>query len=72
MESRRITTVSRVTHAPLVMVHTNVLLPKARLLTPLFAVVGAVIVAVPVVVHKPVPGVGLLPASVAVERLQIA
>ena len=64
-----ILTVSFVIQAPFVIVQINKLFPTTRFVTPLFALVGVVIIALPVVVHNPVPGDGLLPFNVAVVTL---
>ena len=62
-------TVSFVIQAPFVIVQINKLFPTTKLLAVLVAEVGVVIIAVPVVVHNPVPGDGLLPFNVAVVTL---
>ena len=54
---------------PLVIVHTNVLTPVVKPVTPLAGDVGVVTVAVPAVtVHAPVPTVGAFAAKVAVAE----
>ena len=52
---------------PFTIVQTNGDDPIGRLLTPLVAVEGAVIVAVLVVVHVPTPGAALFPANTLVD-----
>ena len=52
---------------PLVIVHTNVLIPKLKLVIPDVADVGVVTTPVPAItVQAPVPTSGVLPANVAV------
>jgi len=54
-------------HEPFPIVHTNVFTPTLRFVTPDVGSPGVVTVALPVsTVHKPVPTVAVLPASVAV------
>ena len=67
----RITSSMLGVHTPLVMVQRKVaLLPTGTPVTPLLALVGVVIVAVPDTnVHKPVPLAGTLPARVKLPLL---
>jgi hypothetical protein len=66
------TTSSDVTQVPFVMVHLRVAVLPAATVTAEVGLVGVVIVAVPeTIVHKPVPGVGALPARVKAAMLQL-